>query len=80
MLTFLHLALLHAASSTTPSGAEKSNLLFFHPFFGLKDLQAIIGLLLFLIIVITYYPNAMGHPDNYIPANLMVTPKHIVPE
>lgn len=80
LLTFLHLALLHAASSTTPSGAEKSNLLAFHPFFGLKDLQAIIGLLLFLTIVITYYPNAMGHPDNYIPANPMVTPKHIVPE
>ncbi len=80
LLTFLHLALLHAASSTTPSGAEKSNLLSFHPFFGLKDLQAILMLLFILTIIITYFPNSMGHPDNYIPANPMVTPKHIVPE
>lgn len=80
ILTCLHLALLHAASSTTPSGAEKSNLLSFHPFFTLKDLQAILALLFFLTIIITYFPNTMGHPDNYIPANPMVTPKHIVPE
>lgn len=80
ILTVLHLALLHAVSSTVPSGAEKSFMLSFHPFFGLKDLQAILAVVFFLTIIITYFPNSMGHPDNYIPANPMVTPKHIVPE
>jgi len=51
-----------------------------HPYFIFKDLVTIYAFLLILSVIITYYPNLMGHPDNYIPANPMSTPASIVPE
>jgi quinol-cytochrome oxidoreductase complex cytochrome b subunit len=52
----------------------------FHPYFTFKD---IVGFFLFFLIVslfIFYAPNYLGHPDNFIPANPLVTPASIVPE
>lgn len=51
-----------------------------HPYFIFKDLVTIYFFLLVLSIIVTYYPNLMGHADNYIPANPMSTPASIVPE
>ncbi len=67
--------------STNPLlGPGKIDKISFHPYFTLKD---IFGLLVFFIlfsIIIFWYPNLLGHPDNYIYANPLVTPLHIVPE
>lgn len=51
-----------------------------HPFFTLKDCVTIVGFLLVVAYLISYAPNLLGHPDNYIPANPMSTPASIVPE
>jgi len=52
----------------------------FYPYFYVKDLFAFLILVLSLCFIVIYYPNTLGHPDNYIPANPMSTPAHIVPE
>jgi len=51
-----------------------------HPYFTFKDLVTVFLFLLVLSIIVFYYPNLMGHSDNYIPANPMSTPASIVPE
>ena len=51
-----------------------------HPYFTFKDLVTIFLFFLVLSIIVFYYPNLMGHSDNYIPANPMQTPASIVPE
>jgi quinol-cytochrome oxidoreductase complex cytochrome b subunit len=80
-LTFLHLALLHAEGSTNPIGlADIYDSLPFYPYFLVKD---IFGFLVFLFgfsYLVFFEPNLLGHPDNYIRANPLVTPAHIVPE
>jgi ubiquinol-cytochrome c reductase cytochrome b subunit len=52
----------------------------FYPYFVVKDLFIILLTLTIFCIVVFFYPNALGHPDNYIKANPLVTPTHIVPE
>jgi len=80
-LVGLHLALLHLDGSTNPLGVcTKLDRISFYPYFYLKDL---FGLLCFFIVFgyfLFFEPNLMGHPDNYIRANALVTPAHIVPE
>lgn len=51
-----------------------------HPYFIFKDLVTIFLFFLVLSIIVFYYPNLLGHSDNYIPANPMSTPVSIVPE
>ncbi|KAH8913225.1 hypothetical protein BT69DRAFT_1371191, partial [Atractiella rhizophila] len=51
-----------------------------HPYFTFKDLITIFLFLLIFSFIIFYYPNLLGHSDNYIPANPIVTPASIVPE
>lgn len=51
-----------------------------HPYFTFKDLVTIFLFFLVLSILVFYYPNLLGHSDNYIPANPMQTPASIVPE
>jgi quinol-cytochrome oxidoreductase complex cytochrome b subunit len=79
--SLLHLTLLHENGSNNPLGVRAGgSKLPFYPYFVIKD---IFGLALFLIFFsywIFFEPNRLGHPDNYIPANPMVTPPHIVPE
>jgi quinol-cytochrome oxidoreductase complex cytochrome b subunit len=81
-LVVLHLILLHEVGSNNPLGISFKGLDFaaFTPYYVVKDF---LGVLLFLFIFLTFvffYPNILGHPDNYIPANPLVTPPHIVPE
>jgi quinol-cytochrome oxidoreductase complex cytochrome b subunit len=80
-VTIIHLSLLHKAGSNNPIGVGKFvNTITFYPYFYVKDLLAFFYLIFFLFFFVTYYHGTLGHPDNYIPANPMVTPSHIVPE
>jgi ubiquinol-cytochrome c reductase cytochrome b/c1 subunit len=54
--------------------------IYFHPYFTIKDGFSLLVALLFFSILVFFYPNYLGHPDNYIMANALVTPPHIVPE
>jgi ubiquinol-cytochrome c reductase cytochrome b subunit len=52
----------------------------FHPYYTMKDSFGVVVFLIIYALFIFFMPNALGHPDNYIPANPLVTPAHIVPE
>jgi quinol-cytochrome oxidoreductase complex cytochrome b subunit len=52
----------------------------FHPYFSLKDAFIFFALFTLFGLLISYAPNALGHSDNFIAANPLVTPAHIVPE
>ena len=80
-IVFLHLTLLHLKGSTNPMGSSSViGKIYFHPYFTIKDGFSFFIALLFFSILIFFYPNLLGHPDNYIMANALVTPPHIVPE
>ena len=83
-LVILHIWALHIPGNNNPVGIDikkpSKETVPFHPYIVIKDLYA---LLIFLIIFsgfVFFVPNVLGHPDNYIEANPMVTPSHIVPE
>ncbi len=74
---------LHIPGSTNPTGVEvqgPQDTLPFHPYFTSKDFFGICIFLMFFSAFVFFMPNALGHPDNYIPANPLSTPAHIVPE
>jgi quinol-cytochrome oxidoreductase complex cytochrome b subunit len=80
-LVIVHLSLLHTTGSNNPLGINKNiDTVSFYPYFYVKDLFAFFALLAFFSFFVFFYPNAFGHADNYIPANPVVTPAHIVPE
>lgn len=80
-LILLHLSLLHENGSTNPLGVLSSNdMVFFGRLFGIKDSFGLLIVIFFVVILIGFSPNMLGHSDNYIPANPLVTPAHIVPE
>jgi ubiquinol-cytochrome c reductase cytochrome b/c1 subunit len=82
-IVFLHLIALHTAGSNNPSGVElktKKDIIPFHPYFTIKDMVGFVVFFLIFGYFLFFYPNSLGHPDNYIEANPMVTPTHIVPE
>nr|QPN54043.1 apocytochrome b [Phytophthora chlamydospora] len=77
----IHLILLHEVGSNNPLGITlKTENIPFYPYFYTKDLFGLMVLFLVFFIFVFYYPNTLGHPDNYIEANPMKTPLHIVPE
>ena len=77
----IHLVLLHEVGSNNPLGLTlKTENVPFYPYFYTKDLFGLMVLLFVFFIFVFYYPNTLGHPDNYIEANPMKTPLHIVPE
>ncbi len=79
----LHIVALHRFGSNNPIGIDtkgRQDTISFHPYYTIKDIVGIALFLLLLAIAVFFFPNAMGHPDNYIPANPMQTPAHIVPE
>jgi len=80
-LVGLHLYFLHLVGSSNPLGVNINLLkIFFAPYYIIKDLYGIILFLMIFSIFVFFFPNYLGHPDNYIPANPLVTPPHIVPE
>ncbi len=77
----MHMLSLHEHGSSNPLGLTgNTDRLPMHPYFTFKDLVTIFLFLLSLSIFLFYMPNALGHSDNYIPANPMQTPASIVPE
>ena len=82
-IVVIHVIALHIVGSNNPSGIEPKDTrdtVSFHPYTTAKDF---VGMLVFFTIFaafVFFMPNILGHPDNYIPANPMVTPAHIVPE
>jgi len=82
-VVILHIWALHIPGSSNPTGVEvktESDTVPFFPYYVAKDGWTM-GLFAFLYcVVLFFFPNALGHPDNYIPANPMSTPAHIVPE
>ena len=79
----LHIVALHRFGSNNPIGIDASgpqDTISFHPYYTMKDMVGIAVFLLLLAVAVFFFPNAMGHPDNYIPANPLQTPAHIVPE
>jgi len=77
----IHIVILHEHGSNNPLGINSIiDKISFYPYFHVKDLLGFIIFFIFFAYFIFYNPNILGHPDNYIPANPMVTPPHIVPE
>jgi quinol-cytochrome oxidoreductase complex cytochrome b subunit len=77
----IHLVLLHEVGSNNPLGLTlKTENIPFYPYFYTKDLFGLIVLFLVFFTFVFYYPNTLGHADNYVEANPMKTPLHIVPE
>jgi quinol-cytochrome oxidoreductase complex cytochrome b subunit len=82
-VVILHIWALHHHKSNNPQGVDLTkadDYIPFHPYYTIKD---VFGLGVYLIpftFMVFYAPDYLGHPDNYIPANPLVTPAHIVPE
>uniref|UniRef100_A0A5J6WFH3 Cytochrome b n=2 Tax=Formosania chenyiyui TaxID=1173512 RepID=A0A5J6WFH3_9TELE len=80
-VTILHLLFLHETGSNNPMGLNSdADKISFHPYFSYKDLLGFVVLLLGLIILALFSPNLLGDPENFTPANPLVTPPHIKPE
>lgn len=79
--TIIHLLFLHQTGSNNPLGINRNiDKIPFHPFFSLKDIFGFIILLMTLTLLTLIAPYELGDPDNFIPANPLVTPPHIQPE
>jgi ubiquinol-cytochrome c reductase cytochrome b subunit len=79
----LHIWALHVPGNNNPTGVNvksKEDTVPFHPYYTVKDGFAIGVFLLLFGFFVFWQPNILGHADNYIPANPLVTPQHIVPE
>jgi hypothetical protein len=85
----LHIWAFHTTGNNNPTGVEvrrtskkeaEADTLPFWPYFVIKDLFALAVILVVFFAIVGFMPNYLGHPDNYIEANPLVTPAHIVPE
>nr|WDW26459.1 cytochrome b [Branchinella kugenumaensis] len=80
-VTMIHLLFLHQTGSSNPLGLNANiDKIPFHPYFSFKDIVGFIIMLMILISLSLLYPNLLGDPDNFTPANPLVTPVHIQPE
>ena len=83
-LVGLHIWALHVPGNNNPIGIDikkpSNDTVPFHPYIVIKDLFALLLFLIIFAFFVFYSPNILGHSDNYIEANPLVTPAHIVPE
>ncbi|WP_420340146.1 cytochrome b [Roseibium sp.] len=82
-VVLLHVWAFHTTGNNNPTGVQpktKQDTIPFHPYYTIKDLFAIVVFMIFFAYFVFYLPNYLGHADNYIEANPLVTPAHIVPE
>ena len=83
-LVILHIWALHIPGNNNPVGIDvkknSNETMPFHPYMVMKDLLALLLFISIFLWFVFFAPNVLGHPDNYIEANPLVTPTHIVPE
>jgi ubiquinol-cytochrome c reductase cytochrome b subunit len=88
-LAILHVWAFHTTGNNNPTGVEvrrgskeeaARDTVPFWPYFVIKDLFALAVILAVFFAIVGFMPNYLGHPDNYVEANPLVTPAHIVPE
>ncbi len=83
-VVILHIWALHVPGNNNPTGVEVQDVakdtVPFHPYYTVKDAFAIAVFLIMFAVFVFYAPNVLGHADNYVEANPLVTPAHIVPE
>jgi ubiquinol-cytochrome c reductase cytochrome b subunit len=88
-LVIVHIWAFHTTGNNNPTGVEvrrsskaeaDRDTLPFWPYFVIKDLFALVVILAVFFAIVGFMPNYLGHPDNYIEANALSTPAHIVPE
>nr|YP_009653367.1 cytochrome b [Gasterophilus haemorrhoidalis]YP_009653380.1 cytochrome b [Gasterophilus inermis]QCG71499.1 cytochrome b [Gasterophilus haemorrhoidalis]QCG71513.1 cytochrome b [Gasterophilus inermis] len=80
-MTMIHLIFLHQTGSNNPLGLNSnSDKIPFHPYFSLKDIVGFVIMFMLLTLLVLINPYLLGDPDNFIPANPLVTPIHIQPE
>ncbi|CAN5613647.1 cytochrome b [soil metagenome] len=88
-LVIVHVWAFHHTGNNNPTGIEvrrasrqeaERDTVPFWPYFVLKDLYALVFILVIFALVVGFMPNFLGHPDNYIEADPLATPAHIVPE
>nr|AGO28076.1 cytochrome b [Opistoplatys sp. HL-2013] len=81
MMVMLHLLFLHQTGSNNPLGLKtSSDKIPFHPYFSSKDLMGVIITMFMFVMLNLWEPYMLGDPENFIPANPLVTPVHIQPE
>nr|YP_011014873.1 cytochrome b [Thabena yunnanensis]WQB38554.1 cytochrome b [Thabena yunnanensis] len=81
MMIMIHLIMLHETGSSNPIGSKNNiDKIPFHPYFSIKDLLGFMLTLTIMTTIINIYPYLTSDPDNFTPANPMVTPVHIQPE
>jgi len=82
-VVILHIWALHVPGNNNPIGIDpkgKQDTVPFHPYYTVKDAFVMVLFVMLFSFFVFYAPNALGHSDNFIPANPMQTPPHIVPE
>lgn len=80
-VTVLHLLFLHQTGSNNPLGINSDSLkITFHSYYTVKDIVGFILILLMLFFIALFTPTLLGDPENFLPANPLVTPVHIKPE
>nr|APB92358.1 cytochrome b [Andrias davidianus]APB92371.1 cytochrome b [Andrias davidianus]API85468.1 cytochrome b [Andrias davidianus]APS90919.1 cytochrome b [Andrias davidianus]QBC75096.1 cytochrome b [Andrias davidianus] len=80
-MSILHLLFLHETGSSNPTGIISNvDKVPFHPYFLYKDILGFMIMLMFLVLISLLLPNMLGDPENFTPANPLITPPHIQPE
>nr|YP_009685737.1 cytochrome b [Fundulopanchax gardneri]QDU92156.1 cytochrome b [Fundulopanchax gardneri] len=80
-MTMIHLIFLHETGSNNPAGINTdSDKISFHPYFSYKDVFGFSLMIMLLMTISLFSPNLLGDPENFTPANPLVTPPHIKPE
>nr|UBA15931.1 cytochrome b [Smutsia temminckii] len=80
-LAMVHLLFLHETGSNNPMGlTSNSDKIPFHPYYTIKDILGLFIMSMALMILVLFFPDLLGDPDNYTPANPLSTPPHIKPE
>ena len=88
-LVVVHIWAFHTTGNNNPTGVEvrrtskaeaKKDTVPFWPYFVIKDMFALVAILAVFMLLVGFHPNFLGHPDNYVQADALVTPEHIVPE
>nr|QYX87519.1 cytochrome b [Microspingus cabanisi] len=80
-LTLVHLTFLHETGSNNPMGIPSDcDKIPFHPYYTIKDILGFMLMLALLVSLALFAPNLLGDPENFTPANPLVTPPHIKPE